>query len=165
MAAEPLCNLPGPHESHNWFRLHRGSLSQHFDEERSRSRLGRGSTGSARGRFARRTLVTGWTYRYFARHLQESLNDRLTVRAKAGEVDGRLPVFYAFIFDASGVYGAPLTPALDEKALVGENLEAKTAAGPVQSGITIEDRAFGYAAVRTPRLGADLGIVVLRSET
>jgi hypothetical protein len=110
-------------------------------------------------------FVTGWTYRYFARHLQESLNDRLTVRAKAGEVDGRLPVFYAFIFDASGVYGAPLTPALDEKALVGENLEAKTAAGPVQSGITIEDRAFGYAAVRTPRLGADLGIVVLRSET
>jgi hypothetical protein len=110
-------------------------------------------------------FVTGWTYRYFARHLQESLNDRLAVRAKAGEADGKLPVFYAFVFDATGVYGAPMTPAIDEKALTAENLDAKTTAGPMQGGVTIEDRAFGYAAMRTPRLGQDVGIVVLRSET
>jgi len=109
-------------------------------------------------------FVTGWTYRYFARHLQESLNDRLTVRAKSGEADGKLPVFYAFVFDETGVYGAPLTPAVDEKALATEDLEGKTASGPAHGAVTIDDRAFGFGAVRTPRLGPGVGLVVLRSE-
>lgn len=109
-------------------------------------------------------FVTGWTYRYFARHLQVSLKDRLADEAKkSGEV-GRMPVFYVAVFDKTGVYSAPLTPPVDEKALAGAGLLEKTAAGPAQGTLTITDRAFGWAAARTPHLAPDTGIVVLRSE-
>ncbi|MDP9150418.1 MAG: hypothetical protein M3O36_10825 [Myxococcota bacterium] len=116
-----------------------------------------GSTGAV--------FVTGWTYRYFARHLQESLNDRLTEQAKEGRNDGKLPVFYVSVFDKSGVYSAPLTPPIDEKALAEQDLVGRTQATPVFQGTTtIADRAFGYAAQRTPKLGPDTGVVVLRSD-
>ncbi|MDP9033809.1 MAG: hypothetical protein M3O50_03315 [Myxococcota bacterium] len=116
-----------------------------------------GSTGAV--------FVTGWTYRYFARHLQESLNDRLTEQAKAGRNDGKLPVFYVSVFDRTGVYSAPLTPPIDEAALRDQDLVARTQGASVFQGtITIADRAFGFAAQRTPKLGPDAGIVVLRSD-
>jgi hypothetical protein len=44
------------------------------------------------------------------------------------------------------------------------DLVAKTAAGPAHGTISITDRDFGWAAVRTPRLGPDTGIALLRSE-
>jgi hypothetical protein len=109
-------------------------------------------------------LVTGWTYRYFARHLQVSLNDRLVERAKASKSDDKMPVFYVAIFDRSGVYSAPLTPQVDEKALGEQDLASKTASGVVQGTLNITGRAFGFAAERTPKLAPDTGIVVLRSE-
>lgn len=109
-------------------------------------------------------FVTGWTYRYFARHLQESLKDRLTEEAKKTGNEGKIPVFYVAVFDKTGVYSAPLTPPVDEKALADQALVDKTASGPAQGTLNITDRAFGWAAVRTPRLAPDTGIVVLRSE-
>ncbi|MBV9945766.1 MAG: hypothetical protein JOZ69_02840 [Myxococcales bacterium] len=109
-------------------------------------------------------LVTGWTYRYFARHLQESLKDRLAEQAKASANEGKLPIFYVAVFDASGVYSAPLTPQIDEKALSEQGLLAKTSAGSCQGTLAITDRAFGFAAARTPRLAPATGVVVLRSE-
>jgi hypothetical protein len=115
-----------------------------------------GSTGAV--------FVTGWTYRYFARHLQESLKDRLVQDAKAGGTEGKLPVFYVAVFDKTGVYPAPLTPQVDEKALAGLELLAKTAGGDAQGTLNITDRAFGWAATRTPKLAPETGVVVLRSE-
>jgi len=109
-------------------------------------------------------FVTGWTYRYFARHLQESLKDRLVEEAKRSASDWKMPVFYVALFDRSGVYSAPLTPQVDEAALVAQNLVAKTAGGTAQGTVTITDRAFGWAATRMPRWAPDTGIVVLRSE-
>jgi hypothetical protein len=110
-------------------------------------------------------FVTGWTYRFFARHLQESLKDQLTEQAKKSGDELKMPVFYVAIFDGTGVYSAPLTPPVDEKALSDENLVGKTAASSSAQGtLTITDRAFGWAATRTPRLAADTGVVVLRSE-
>ncbi|HEY5246270.1 MAG TPA: hypothetical protein VIJ60_11430, partial [Acidimicrobiales bacterium] len=109
-------------------------------------------------------FVTGWTYRFFARHLQESLKDRLTDEAKKNGTEGKIPVFYVAVFDKSGVYSAPLTPVVDEKALTEQDLVAKTAAGPAQGTLNLTDRAFGWAAVRTPKLAPDTGVVVLRSE-
>jgi hypothetical protein len=109
-------------------------------------------------------LLTGWTYRYFARHLQESLKDRLVDQAKATGNEGRLPVFYVAVFDKSGVYSAPLTPQIDEKALAEQDLLAKTEAGPFHGTLNITDRAFGFAAQRTPKLAPKTGVVVLRSE-
>jgi hypothetical protein len=115
-----------------------------------------GSTGAV--------FVTGWTYRFFARHLQESLKDLLTDQAKKSGDEGKVPVFYVAVFDATGVYSTPLTPQVDEKALADQSLVDKTASGPAQGSLVITDRAFGWAAVRTPRLAPNTGIVVLRSE-
>jgi len=109
-------------------------------------------------------FVTGWTYRFFARHLQESLKDRLTDEAKKTGTEGKIPVFYVAIFDKTGVYSAPLTPVVDEKALTEQDLVGKTADGAAQGTLALTDRAFGWAAVRTPKLAPDTGVVVLRSE-
>lgn len=109
-------------------------------------------------------LVTGWTYRRFANHLQESLKRDLQDKLMREGDKGKLPVLYVFIFDKDGVYGARGAPPPNEKALADLGLTARTANGPVEAPITIADRAFGYAAARVPKLGPDVGIVVLRSE-
>ncbi len=110
-------------------------------------------------------LVTGWSYRYFARHLQEALKTHLIDAAKAAGQEGRLPIYYVAVFDRAGVYAAPLTPEVDTKALAGQDLATKTTTGPYIGTVTIDDRAFGLAAQRTPKLAADTGVVILRSET
>jgi hypothetical protein len=109
-------------------------------------------------------LVTGWSYRYFARHLQEALKTYLLDQAKAAGNEGKLPVYYVALFDKSGIYSAPLTPAVDDQALASQDLVNKTASGPCQGTVTITDRAFGFAAQRTPKLAADTGVVILRSD-
>jgi hypothetical protein len=109
-------------------------------------------------------FVTGWSYRRFASHLQEVLKaDFQTNLRKSGDT-GKMPVFYVAIFDASGVYSERTTPKVDEQALANAKLVDKTKGGPFQGTLTITDREFGYAAKRTPKLGEDTGIVVLRSE-
>ena len=115
-----------------------------------------GSTGAI--------LVTGWSYRYFARHLQEALKTHLLEEAKAAGQEGKLPVFYTAVYDRGGVYAAPLTPEVDGKALAAQDLATKTESGPATGTVTIADRAFGFAAARTPSLAPDTGIVVLRSD-
>ncbi len=109
-------------------------------------------------------LVTGWTYRRFAYHLQEALKRDLQDKLMREGEKGKLPVIYVFVFDKDGVYGARGTPPPDEKALADVGLTAKTEAGPVDAPLMIADRAFGYAAARVKKLGPDVGIVVLRSE-
>jgi hypothetical protein len=115
-----------------------------------------GSTGAL--------LVTGWSYRYFARHLQEALRTRLLEQAKAAGNEGKLPVYYVALFDRSGVYPAPTTPLVDERALADQDLVTRTSNGAFQGAMSITDRVFGFAAQRTPRLASDTGVVVLRSE-
>ncbi len=109
-------------------------------------------------------LVTGWTYRRFAYHLQESLKRDLQDQLMRGGDKGKLPVLYVLLFDKETTYGARGTPTVNEQALAGLDLAGKTAAGPAQGVVTITDRAFGWAAARVPKLGTDVGVVVLRSE-
>jgi hypothetical protein len=109
-------------------------------------------------------LVTGWSYRYFSRHLQESLKTHLLEQAKAAGQEGKIPVFYVAVFDKAGVFASPVTPEVDTKALAGQDLVGKTASGPATGTLTIEDHPFGFAAQRTPQLAPDTGIVVLRSD-
>jgi len=109
-------------------------------------------------------LVTGWSYRYFARHLQESLLKDVRQKALTSGDDGKIPILYVAVFDATGVYTAPLTPPVNDKALVEADLVGKTAPGAYQAPLDVTGRTFGLAAVRAPRLGPDTGIAVLRSE-
>jgi hypothetical protein len=115
-----------------------------------------GSTGAL--------LVTGWSYRYFARHLQEALKTHLLDEAKAAGQETKFPVYYSAIFDKGGVYAAPTTPDIDIKVLATQDLVGKSAGGPCTGALTIDDRAFGFAAQLTPALGPDTGVVVLRSD-
>jgi hypothetical protein len=115
-----------------------------------------GSTGAI--------LVTGWSYRYFARHLHESLKTRLLDEAKAAGQEGKIPIFYVAVFDKAGVYAAPTTPDINVKTLATLDLAGKTSSGPATGPLTIDDRPFGFAAQRTPSLAPDTGVVVLRSD-
>jgi hypothetical protein len=109
-------------------------------------------------------FVTGWSYRRFASHLQQVLKDSFQSNLRQSGDTGKMPVFYVAVFDASGVYSERTTPKVDEQALVDAKLVDATKGGPFQGTVTITDRAFGYAAKRTPKLGTDAGVVVLRSE-
>jgi hypothetical protein len=107
-------------------------------------------------------FLTGWTYRAFARHLQENL--KRDIADKARREDSKLPIIYVGVFDKTGVYMAPLTPKADEEFLAAEQLVDKTKDGPKAAAVNITDRVFGYGAARVPKLGPDMGVVVLRSE-
>lgn len=108
--------------------------------------------------------VTGWTYRMFSRHLQEVLKSKMAESLRASGDTGKLPIFYVGVFDKSGVYMAPLTPSVNEKALADVGVFDQTASGPAQGTVSITDRDFGWAAQRTPKLGPEVGVAILRSE-
>jgi hypothetical protein len=109
-------------------------------------------------------FVTGWSYRYFARHLSEALKSELVEEAKKKGDPGKIPVYYIAVFDKASVYTAPLVPDVNQKALIEADLVGKTAGGTFQGSITITDRVFGYGAARVPKLGPETGIVILWSE-
>jgi hypothetical protein len=109
-------------------------------------------------------FVTGWAYRRLSNHLAETLKHDLQEALMASDQKGKMPVLYVGLFDKSGAYGAPQTPASNEKALGELDLVGKTASGPASGTLVITDRTFGWAAARSAKLGADVGIFVLRSE-
>jgi len=109
-------------------------------------------------------LITGWTYRAFARHLSESVEREVKAKLLDSKETTKMPIIYVAVFDASGVYSAPKTPQVNEKALADQNLLEATKNGPAKGTVTITDRGFGWAAIRTPSLAPDTGVAVLRSE-
>ena len=87
---------------------------------------------------------------------------------RAGD-NGKMPILYVALFDKDAVYGAfaPKTmpfPQVNEEALKNLDLVSKTAAGATGGPIRITERDFGWGAARTPKLGENIGVVVLRSE-
>jgi hypothetical protein len=114
-------------------------------------------------------LVTGWTYRRFAYHLQVTLQREVQDQLLRKGDKGKLPILYVCLFDKDAIYGASApgaqpVPDVDEKALLAVGLHAKTAAGLASAPLKITDREFGWAADRLPKLAPDVGVVVLRSE-
>jgi hypothetical protein len=114
-------------------------------------------------------LVTGWTYRRFAYHLQVTAQRDIQDSLMRNGEKGKMPILYVCLFDKESVYcagapGAPPVPPVSEKALVDANLFAKTEPGPAAEPLKITDRDFGWGAQRAPKLGPEVGVVVLRSE-
>lgn len=114
-------------------------------------------------------LVTGWTYRRFAYHLQVTLQRELQDQLMRAGDKGKMPIVYVCMFDKEHVYGAHSpgstpVPEVNEKALAALDLHRKTAGGAAAEPIRITERDFGWAAARTPKLDADVGVVVLRSD-
>jgi len=105
-------------------------------------------------------LLTGWTFRRFAYHLEEQLRHDLEQKQQ----NQKLPVLYVMLFDETGAYGAPQTPKVNEQAIANLNPVKATANGVAEGTMTITDREFGWVAERVPKLGGSIGIAVLRSE-
>lgn len=115
-------------------------------------------------------LVTGWTYRRFAYHLQITLQREHQDSLMRTQDKGKMPILYVCLFDKENIYGARApgaipVPEINEKALAEVGLSQKTEGGAVAAAaIKITDRDFGWAAARLPKLGPEVGVVVLRSE-
>ena len=122
----------------------------------------RDAQGAVRGIYA-----TGWSMRRFAYHLEEVLKHDLTADAvRSGEKHFKLPLVYVFVVAGSKVYGAPVTPLVNSETLEKLDLAAKMTDGAVfHQTLEITGRGFGLAAKRAPKMGADIGVAVLRSET
>lgn len=108
-------------------------------------------------------FVTGWSFRRFAYHLEETARrDMLEeVKSKNGK---SVPVLYVFVLKGKKAYGAPVTPDVNAQAVEGLDLIEKTAGGPFKGSVDITGRTFAVAAHRIPELGADAGLVVILSD-
>jgi len=131
------------------------------DEQWVASAPVRDRSGTVRGMY-----VSGWSLRRFAYHLEETLKHDIVEDAlKAGDTRTKVPLVYVFVFAGPKVYGAPVTPIVNSEFLQGLNLTAKTEAGGVfHQQLEITGRGYGLAARRAPKMGADIGVAVLRSE-
>ncbi len=122
----------------------------------------RDAKGVVRGMY-----VSGWSLRRFAYHLEETLkHDLISEALKSGDSRTKQPLVYVFVFAGPKVYGAPVTPLVNAETLEGLGLGGKTENGAVfHQPIEITGRSFGLAAKRATKMGADVGVAVLRSET
>jgi hypothetical protein len=111
--------------------------------------------------------LAGWSFSSYAYRLEFKL--RGAVRAALlEEKDPRKnePLLYVHIAVERAVYGAPVSPALNNETLRELDLVSKTDGDRVHAQVLeITGRTFGVAARRAPALGDAVAVVVLRSET
>jgi hypothetical protein len=108
--------------------------------------------------------ATGWSLSAYAYRLENQL--RSVVKSEARETQGKEPLVYVYIVVASDVYGAPISPDVNAKAIQQSGLMGRASGeSVVDTALEIEGRDFGLALRRVPALGPDVAIAVLRSET
>jgi len=109
-------------------------------------------------------FVSGWSLERYAFRLEHQLRTDVTREAEQ-QGSGKVPLTYAFVFRGDRVYGAPITPEVNEEALQKLDLPAATKDGVVFHGqLEITGRKYGVAARRIDKLGSDAGIALIRSE-
>jgi hypothetical protein len=117
-----------------------------------------GQGGAVRGLY-----VSGWSWAAYAYRLENAA--RSSARA-ATEKGRKMPLIYAYVVVGPDVFGAPISPDVNLKAVKDLDLAQKTRAGaPFTTELELTGRVFGLAAVRAPELGEDAIIALLRSET
>lgn len=117
----------------------------------------RDPSGVVRGAY-----VSGWSLERYAYRLEHALKSDVVTEAK--ERSSKVPLTYVFAFRGNKVYGAPITPAVNEEALEQLDLVARTEGGLFHQQLEIAGRKFGIAAIRVPKLGSDAGVALIRSE-
>ncbi len=112
---------------------------------------------------AQALYVTGWSLRRFALHIEEQLKSNLRNGPKK---DGKAkePLLYAFVLRDAKVYGAPVVPEVNVKAVEGLGLPARLGAGSWHGQVEITNRTFGVAAQKLPLLCDTCSVAILRSE-
>jgi hypothetical protein len=107
--------------------------------------------------------LTGWSWSSYAYRLENQL--RSAVRSALGPTD-KEPLVYVYVVVEQHVYGAPVSPDVNARAIAEQRVLEKTKdASIVSAELEITGREFGLAFQRTPALGANVGVAVLRSET
>ncbi len=115
--------------------------------------------GKVRGAY-----VTGWSWSAYAYRLETALRDDLKTIARKEQ--SKEPLVYVYLDVGGAVYGAPMAPEVNAKAISKAVPLAQVANDQVWSTvIEITGREFALAVRRAPDLGNDVAITVLRSET
>jgi hypothetical protein len=108
--------------------------------------------------------VTGWSWSAYAYRLENQL--RSLVKTEADESGGKQPLVYVYVVVDKDVFGAPVSPEVNGRAVKDSGLLGKaTGEAVVDTAQEIEGRDFGIALRRVPALGPDVAIAVVRSET
>ncbi len=108
--------------------------------------------------------ATGWSWSAYAYRLENQL--RSQVKSDAAAAKAKEPLVYVYVVVEQEVYGAPISPDVNAKAIKDSGLMSKSSGETVvDAAREIEGREFGIALRRVPALGSDVAIAVVRSET
>ena len=108
--------------------------------------------------------ATGWSWSAYAYRLENQL--RSTVKSDAKASDSKEPLVYVYVVVDKEVFGAPISPEVNAKAVKDSGLLGRASGeAVVDAAQEIEGRDFGLALRRVPALGQDVAIAVVRSET
>jgi hypothetical protein len=115
------------------------------------------------GGVARALYATGWSWSAYAYRLENSV--RTSARSTATTQQNQ-PLLYAFVIVDGDVYGAPVSPEVNARAVHDHVPIGQLRQGvPFSAELEITGRSFGVAAELAPDLGGKVAIAVLRSET
>ena len=107
--------------------------------------------------------VTGWSWAAYARRLEYAL--AATLRSELGEGQ-KLPLVYVYLVVGKDVFGAPISPEVNARAIAALSPLSNASASVATSfELEIAGREFGLAVELAPDLGKDVAVAVLRSET
>jgi hypothetical protein len=111
----------------------------------------------------RALYTTGWSWSAYAYRLENAV--RSAARGATSD-PGKMPLLYAFVIVDADVYGAPVSPEVNARAVHDLALLTKlVGTEPIGVELEITGRSFGLGAERVPELGDKVAIAVLRSET
>jgi hypothetical protein len=106
--------------------------------------------------------VTGWSWSSYAYRLETSLRSRIRSESQGKSSE---PLLYVFLVVGQEVFGAPMSPEVDIQAIAEQNPLSKLKGESVWTvSVSITNRVYALAVQRTPVLGPDVAIAVLRSE-
>lgn len=106
--------------------------------------------------------VTGWSWSAYAYRLENALRSELHSKTAAND---KMPLAYVYVLVDKNVYGAPVSPQVNAKAIADRDPFAHMQSGLYATQLEITDRDFGLAVKTLPVLGKNVAVAVLRSET
>ena len=153
----------------------KGATSGKYTEARGAMAEAAGVRGRSDGQWVAATPVlkgaeviglyaTGWSWSAYAYRLENQL--RSLVKTEVGDSGSKVPLVYVYVVVGQEVFGAPISPDVNAKAVKDSGLLGKAAGETVvDAAHEIDGRDFGIALKRVPALGPDVAIAVVRSET
>lgn len=109
--------------------------------------------------------VTGWAWTSYAYRLEFAVRGKIRTELME-QHQKKEPLVYVYIVVDKSVFGAPVSPEVNATAIAKiDPLSKVHEKEAFTDQLEIEGRTFGLAVQRTPALGNDVGVAVLRSET